>query len=62
MADEFERPPDGDFVIEAGWVLAFAAGRPKLLRGGHVRVRGDRIEEVSKTPIRSDARREGANG
>jgi 5-methylthioadenosine/S-adenosylhomocysteine deaminase len=57
MADRLERPPDGDFVIEAGWVLAFVAGSPKLLRGGCIRVRGDRIEEVSEAPIRTDTRR-----
>jgi cytosine/adenosine deaminase-related metal-dependent hydrolase len=55
-------PPNGDFVIESDWVLAFESGRPKLLRNASVRVRDDRIEEVSDEPIRSSAPRVRARG
>jgi 5-methylthioadenosine/S-adenosylhomocysteine deaminase len=53
---------DRDFIIEAAWVLACSAGAPKLLRGASVRVRGDRIEEVSEAPLRGNAKRIDARG
>jgi cytosine/adenosine deaminase-related metal-dependent hydrolase len=54
--------PTGNFVIEADWVLAFERDRMKLIRNGSVRVRGDRVEEVSEGPIRSSAPRIRARG
>lgn len=53
---------DRDFIIEAAWVLAFVSGAPKLLRGASVRVRGDRIEEVSERRLRGNAKRIDARG
>jgi cytosine/adenosine deaminase-related metal-dependent hydrolase len=55
-------PPDGNFVLEADWALACENGRPKLKRNASVRVRGDRIEEVSEEPIRSSSPRIRARG
>src|SRR5262249_17873922 len=53
---------DRDFIIEASWVLAFREGRPTLVRDGSVRVRGDRIEEVSDRRLRGNAKRVDASG
>jgi 5-methylthioadenosine/S-adenosylhomocysteine deaminase len=48
---------DRDFIIEAAWVLGFRNDRPTLIRNGSVRVRGDRIEQVSDARLRGNARR-----
>jgi 5-methylthioadenosine/S-adenosylhomocysteine deaminase len=53
---------DRDFIVEAAWVLAYRDGGPKLLRGASVRVRDDRIEEVSEERLRGNARRIDARG
>ena len=53
---------DRDFIIEASWVLAFDGRRPALIRDGSVRVRGDRIEEVSDRRLRGNAKRVDARG
>ncbi len=53
---------DRDFIVEASWVLAYDGGQPKLIRNGSVRVRGDRIEEVSDQRLRGNAKRVDASG
>src|SRR5262245_62288144 len=53
---------DNDFIIEASWVLANKDGRPTLIRDGSVRVRDDRIEEVSDRRLRGNAKRVNAAG
>jgi 5-methylthioadenosine/S-adenosylhomocysteine deaminase len=55
-------PMDKDFIIEASWVLANQNGRPTLIRDGSVRVRDDRIEEVSDRRLRGNAKRVNAAG
>jgi cytosine/adenosine deaminase-related metal-dependent hydrolase len=54
--------PDGNFILEADWVLAVQNDRPKLLRNASVRVRADRIEQVSEAPIKCSAPRIRARG
>ncbi|MDA0367060.1 MAG: amidohydrolase family protein [Proteobacteria bacterium] len=39
--------PSGQYIIEAGWVLAYNAGASHLLAGGSVRIEDDRIAEIS---------------
>jgi len=53
---------DRDFIIEASWVLANRNGQPILIRDGSVRVRDDRIEEVSDRRLRGNAKRINAAG
>lgn len=43
--------PRGEFVIEAGWVLAYRSGELELLRDASILVRNDRIEEVREGNI-----------
>lgn len=54
--------PDGDFIVDASWVVAYRDGAPYLLRDGSIRVREDRIVEVGEGPIRGNARRIDARG
>ncbi len=39
--------PSGQYIIEAGWVLAYDGGASHLLAGGSVRIEDDRIAEIS---------------
>ena len=57
MSHAVDSPPHQDFIIDAGWVLAFVDDTPRLLRGGSVRVRNDRIEEVRDDRISGSAPR-----
>lgn len=43
--------PRGEFVVEAGWVLAYQNDELTLLRDASILVRNDRIEEVREGPI-----------
>jgi 5-methylthioadenosine/S-adenosylhomocysteine deaminase len=43
--------PHGEYVIEAGWVLAYQADELTLLRDASILVRNDRIEEVREGQI-----------
>ena len=42
--------PHGEYVVEAGWVLAYQADKLTLLRDASVLVRNDRIEDVRDLP------------
>ncbi len=42
----YAQPPKGDYIVEAGWVLALEHGEPSLIERGRLRVEGDRVHAV----------------
>jgi 5-methylthioadenosine/S-adenosylhomocysteine deaminase len=62
MATLLEKPPVGEFVIEADWALTCESDKPRLLPKAEVHVVKDRIERVSDSPIRADCPRIVARG
>lgn len=52
-----DRPPAGEFVVEADWALVSDGGEPRLVRNGAIRVVGDRIVEVSEAALRTRGNR-----
>ena len=55
-------PPHRDCVIEAGAALVWSGDAPVVKHNVSVRVRDDRIVEVSTEPIRGDTKRVDARG
>ena len=56
------RPPHRDCIIEAGSALVWENDAPVIKRNVSVRVRDDRIVEISTEVMRGDARRIDARG
>ncbi|WP_210496814.1 amidohydrolase family protein [Microvirga antarctica] len=56
------QPPHRDCIIEAGSALIWENDAPVIKRNVSVRVRDDRIVEISTDPIRGDTRRIDARG
>ncbi|MSO98351.1 MAG: amidohydrolase [Rhodospirillaceae bacterium] len=46
------RPPEGAFVIQAGWALTEKDGQLALVRDANILVRGGVIEDISTNPIK----------
>jgi 5-methylthioadenosine/S-adenosylhomocysteine deaminase len=47
------RPPEGRFVVHAGWALIEKDGKLDLMRDAHIVVRDGEIAEVSPAPLKS---------
>jgi len=52
VAKDTPRPPEGAFVIHAGWALIEKDGALDLMRDAHILVRKGVIEEISAAPIK----------
>ena len=52
-----KQPPKGSYIIDAGWILAHGDSGSYLVSGGSIRVRDDRIVEVTTEPLEGDGPR-----
>jgi len=52
-----KQPPKGSYIIDAGWILAHGDSGSYLVSGGSIRVKDDRIVEVTTEPLEGDGPR-----
>ena len=52
-----KQPPTGSYIIDAGWILAHGDSGSYLVSGGSIRVKDDRIVEVTTEPLEGNGPR-----
>jgi len=52
-----KQPPKGSYIIDAGWILAHGDSGSYLVSGGSIRVKDDRIVEVTTEPLEGNGPR-----
>lgn len=52
-----KQPPKRSYIIDAGWILAHGDSGSYLVSGGSIRVKDDRIVEVTTEPLEGDGPR-----